>query len=311
MPSPEVDRRDAKLARALEELARWNEPQPVGIGAAKEAEDEEIPQPIAEPIPIEVPVPPEPISVKSPPSVEPQIVGMPPPVAGGELNVAAAIDELARMTVEGSPRRHAEEAVIDEPRRHRGASRGTTLLIIAASVLAAFAGGFFTARLRPIPPVPAELVPPVREAAAVPAISGRITYKTKDGESLPDRGARILVLPREREGTVKLAAVGTRAADHPADVRLATAALRALGGDLAVADDEGKYSVQLPNPGTYHIIVVSNYAQRDGAETIDPELLRPLAPFFEQPAQVIGRTQVHFGQVRYKGTGTEAWDHSF
>jgi hypothetical protein len=306
LPSPETDRRDAKLDRALEELARWDESQPVPAAASARLEEEEIPQPIAEPIPIEVPVPPEPIAVKPPPTIE---AAESPPSAGGEqLSVSAAIDELARISPEEAERR-AVEAEPSFARRRRQPLWWLGALFVAA---VGFAGGYFAGRSGATATNVANGPDSVEEVpTTVPAIAGRITYKTAEGESLPDRGARVLVLPREREGTAKLSPVGFRAADHPADVRMATAALRSLGGDVAVADDGGRFSVDLPNPGTFLIVVISNYAQRDGGEEAPAELLRQLAPYFEQPAQVLGRTKVHSGQVRYKGTGTEAWDHSF
>jgi hypothetical protein len=153
--------------------------------------------------------------------------------------------------------------------------------------------------------------PTSRQPEASPAVTGRVTYKTQDGSTLPDHHARILVLPREREGTLKLSPVGFRAADDPADVRLASAAVKSLGGDFAQADNGGNFEVHLPNPGTFHIVILSNYSQRRDSEELDPELLRVLAPYFEQPANLVGRTKAHFDQVRYKGGAAEIRDHAF
>ncbi len=320
VPSPELNLRDAKLARALDELAQWDAPKVLSAESPQAVEAEaEIPQLISEPIPIEVPVAPEPIAVKPPPSLEQQPLDSPAVSPNGAiepaLNVAAAIAELAQISAP-EPARPKSEMVSDrEPFRGPKTASWKRLIVPATLILAAFALGVFAASLRQTAESPNGT--PDRPAGAAtepkdaPAISGRITYKTPDGESLPDRGARVLILPREREGTAKLSANGFRAADHPADVRLAQAALRSLGGDLALTDDGGKFSVQLPNPGTFQIIVISNYASRDKTEETDPELVRHLTPFFEQPSQVLGRTKVHSGQVRYKGTGGEVWDHSF
>lgn len=317
VPTPELNVRDAKLIRALDELANWDAPQPVAVATAEQESEEEIPQPIAEPLPIEVPVAPEPIAIKPPPTVEPLSAG--PQTAAGEaaepaMSVAAALAELNQIPVAEQPRPQLAAASfpVFEPRR----KISTPLLVTCAALLAlaSFAGGYFVSRARqPVAQSDAAAEQPAHgnETILVPAVSGRITYKTADGGSLADRGARVLVLPREREGTAKLSAAGLRAGDHPADLRLATAALRALGGDLAVADDGGKFTLQLSNPGTFHIVVISNYAHRGDSDEADPELIRLLTPYFDQPAQVLGRTKVHFGQVRYKGTGTEMWDHSF
>lgn len=322
VPTPEMNLRDAKLSRALDELAQWNAPSAVPADASLAEAEVEIPQPISEPIPIEVPVAPEPIAVKPPPSVEPLTVDSAtrsqsqPETVEPAFTVAAAIAELAQISAEEPVRRPDHDHPQPEnSRRQPPPTRWNTVIAALLLVAAAFAAGYFASHIRRPASEPTNSVehaaPAAAEPPAAPAITGRITYKTADGESLPDRGSRILILPREREGTAKFSANGFRAADHPADVRLAQAALRSLGGDLALADDGGKFSIQLPNPGTFHILVVSNYASREKNDELDPELLRLLTPYFEQPVQILGRTKVHFGQVRYKGTGTEVWDHSF
>lgn len=316
--SSEANLQDAKLSRALEELAHWNAPPSVSPAFDVEVEAE-LPQPIVEPIPIEVPVAPEPILVQPPPLSEPVTVdsasGAPQNAAEPSMSVAAAIAELSQIAaLPASASRAVDRA---HPSYHaRGKSWPFWLVIAAAAVLAAFAGGFTASQVLRPASVQSEPEKPPPEAAKQPAaaasaISGRITYKTADGQSLPDRGARVIVLPREREGTAKLPTIGFRSADHPADVRLAIAALRSLGGDVAMTDSAGNFAIQLPNPGTFHIVVVSNFASREKTDDADPELLRILTPYFEQPAQLLGRTKYHFGQVRYKGTGTEAWDYSF
>jgi hypothetical protein len=322
VPTPELNLRDAKLIRALDELANWNAPQPVAVASAATEEpeaEEEIPQPIAEPIPIEVPIAPEPIAVKPPPSVEPLSAGPQTATADAAaepaMSVAAALVELNQIPVADPARPQLAAATYPVYEQRRKISTPAVLACALLLALASFAGGYFISRARqPVADTNAagERQPASeQEIVLIPAISGRITYKTADGGSLPDRGARVLVLPRERDGTAKLSAAGFRAGDHPTDVRFATAALRALGGDLAIADDGGKFTLQLANPGTFHIVVISNYANRADSDEIDPELIRVLTPYFDQPSQIIGRTKVHFGQVRYKGTGTEIWDHSF
>lgn len=315
--APELNRQDAKLMRALDELAHWESPPAAAaVAAAEQAPEEEaeIPQPIAEPIPIEVPVAPDPISIQPPPVVESArepdryATEAPPP-----MNVAQALEELQQLAdskftpavVTAQP-----ATVVAPPARK---SRTTWIVLGAMAAVIAFLAGYILANRRGFAPAPTELpqpVAPVADSAASSAIAGRISYHTTDGSSRPDRGARVLVLPREREGEAKLPVVGFRAGDHPADVRVAQAALQALGGDYAIADDGGQFEIRLPNPGTFHIIVISRYADRSDA-ALDPELSRMLTPFFDQPAQLLGRTKIHFGQVRYKGTGAEIWDHAF
>jgi hypothetical protein len=314
--APEINVRDAKLMRALDELANWNAPvQSVAVSQTLEAEAEvEIPQPIAEPIPIEVPLAPEPIAIKPPPVVEAAATAASAEAAAEPaMSVGNALAELQQIAaVEPlSSRAEATSEVFHYSRPQQPSWKMWLAMLLLA--VAGFLIGFLTANLRKPSsnPLAEHIVESTVEAPLAAAISGRITYKTADGSSLPDRNARIIVLPREREGTAKLSAAGFRAADHPADVKLATAAVKSLGGDFTLTDDGGQFSIQLANPGTFQIVVISNYADRGKHDDPDPELIRLLTPYFDQPLQVIGRTKTHFGQVRYKGTGTEAWDHSF
>ena len=82
LPEPELNLQDAQLARALEELARLgsSDPQPVArqTQSDEELEEEnELPQLIPEPIPIEVPIPPTPIAI-NPPMTDDEIAEPPP-----------------------------------------------------------------------------------------------------------------------------------------------------------------------------------------------------------------------------------------
>lgn len=326
VPTPELNVRDAKLIRALDELANWHAPLPAAaVQDAEEEPEEEIPQPIAEPIPIEVPLPPEPISVHASPVVaipqraepaEPtngQDVST-APTADAALSVAAAISELNQIAVAEPNVQHFD---VQPPVRHTS-PRFFGGIVVAASLLfliVGVGGGYWAAttmsQRRTTHETAPEVNPTESPPESLPAVTGRITYKTADGSTLPDRQARVLVLPREREGTLKLSPVGFRAADDPADVRLATAAVKSLGGDFTQADDGGNYQVHLPNPGTFHLVVLSNYSPRRESDEVDPELVRVLAPYFEQSANLVGRTKAYFDQVRYKGGAAEIRDHTF
>jgi len=313
---PELNRQDSKLIRALDELANWQSPAPVAIATGELPQDDEaeIPQPIAEPIPIEVLIAPEPIALRPPPmttTAEPASTEPSEPL----LSVGQALEEL-RLLADSQPAN--AERIAAQPEFSRVAPRlSWTMLSACATLLTltAFAAGYLLAS-RPSAPEssltdnnPQPVAPPADDTPA-PAIPGRITYHTADGSSLPDRGARVLVLPREREGVAKLSAVGFRAGDDPNDFRLAQAAVQALGGDFAIADDGGQFTLHLTNPGTFQLIVLSRATER-GDAVIEPEVLRLLTAYFDQPAQFLGKTKAHFEQVRYRGTGTEIWDHAF
>ena len=147
--------------------------------------------------------------------------------------------------------------------------------------------------------------------SAVPALQGRITYKTPAGGSRPDRGARVIVFPQQRAGQAKLPAAGFRGTGLTADFHVAAAGLRALGGDVAIVDEKGNFAISLPEAGSYQILILSRYQSRDEEEPLEAALIKLLELYFDRPEQLLGRVGYHFGQVRYKGMGTEIWDDSF
>jgi hypothetical protein len=206
----------------------------------------------------------------------------------------------------------------------------STGLLIALSGLAAaiFALGFWVGRVTTIPAAPSEKTPAAdspgnndpagqQEAGspdnpigvAKPALRGRITFLS-DGQRKPDRGARLLVLPKDRSGSVKLGVVGFRSGDSPEDHRVAVAALVAMGGAFATTSDEGEFEISLLSSGQYYVLVLSNSLTRDGDE-IDANVESAATPYFDRPSQLVGRVRCYVEEVRWSGDGTEPWDHSF
>jgi hypothetical protein len=313
---------DAHLARALDELARLGagDSQPSFSAMPTETEDEaenEIPQPIPEPIPIEVPIPPTPIAVNPP--MQPGDDEPPPTVATQPTALAKATDqqlfaELAAMSTGPEPARPIDEESSEAPRpspqpTRRPTSGGSLVNVIGAVALAFIAGMLFERfvkileSLRAPSPATGAVQPGVAEPEPAGQVTGRITYKSADGSSQPDRGARIIAFPMERKGEAKLSAMGFRPADSEDDAKLASAAMTALGGD------SGKFQLNV-QAGSYRLLVLSHFQPRDDKQPIDPELFKLLAIYFDKPDDVIGRVRVEFTTLRVKGTG-DIWDHSF
>ena len=299
-------------------------------------EANQIPQPIPEPIPIEMPLAPTPIKLDRPvPVLEPppnassvasgQVASNVPSAREHERSLMAELLSLAPPpAAQGSPspqRSRTDEAPQSEvhsdvvaSHESRSRRRPATSIRSAVAVLGLFLSGMFVERFVRVleslsPAVSSPVVAPVVAADVPSELSGRITYKTAEGESQPDRGARLIVFPDERPGDVKLPAMGFRPADSEADARVATAAIKALGGTLATVDDAGRFQLDLP-AGSYRVLVLSRFQSRDEAQAADPALLKQLAAYFQNPTELLGRAEHHFSPLRIKGTG-EIWDHSF
>jgi hypothetical protein len=150
------------------------------------------------------------------------------------------------------------------------------------------------------------------EVHAEATLSGRITYLAQSGDRRPDRGARVIGFPAQRAGSAKLSVAGFRAADEAADMQLASASLKSLGGAIAVVGDDGTYLLSLPGPGEYQVLVLSHLQQsRDADKQPSPRLRSLLESYFDYPDKLLGSLDYHHGQVRHKGTGPEIWDYSF
>lgn len=317
VPQPELNLQDAHLARALEELARLGSADSqLGASQAEGADDpeeaeNEIPQPILEPIPIEVPIPPTPIAITTPDPTE-----EPPQTAVAPVSALTAdlLSELA--TLSPAPASPAAAVTSDaSAARPRDTQRSTRSSLAASGVLLclAFLLGMLVERfVRVLESKTPSDSPAAREEPAVAAVSqltGRITYKSADGTSQPDRGARVVAFPMERRGDVRLSVQGLRPADSDADARVASAGLSALGGGLATANDAGQFELTIP-AGTYQLLILSHFKARDPQQVTPPELSRLLEMYFDKPDDLLGQMQFEFGPLRIKGTG-DVRDQSF
>jgi len=318
LPAPELNLQDTHLARALEELARLGAAEPQefvssnGPGEEPDEIENEIPQPIPEPIPIEVPIPPTPVAIQ--PALPPDASNE---TASGNSASAAAfpldvLTELATHTPPSQPERVPSAG--DEPVRTVRSPVRRSPLVSSALLILVFLGGMLFERFVRVLESnrPAELVPDPDKPAdpvAPSVVSGRITYKSSDGTSQADRGARILAFPSERSGEAKLSIVGFRPADSAADARVAGAGLQALGGGLATANDSGQYELSVP-AGSYHLLILSHFQSRETDSPPAPELLKLLSVYFDKPEDLLGRVQFEFSPLRVRGTG-DVRDHSF
>ena len=149
--------------------------------------------------------------------------------------------------------------------------------------------------------------PPARRRA----VEGRITYVSASGSSQSDTGAVVILLPAYRNSSVRLSIVGFRPADSSEDRKIAQASLTELGGDMAVVDEQGMYSCELPQAGEYHLIVLSRHLERTETEPLEAPIRTLLGEYFDRPQQLVGQLKFHVSEVTYRGEVTEIRDHTF
>jgi len=309
MEQPERNIEDTHLNRALDELARLVEApvQTVSTKATSEEGEEaenQIPQPLPEPIPIEVPLPPTPVIVQPPTNAV-----LATAENGSSLN-GNLLSELAALSAGAPPAEFERPAPLVAQSPRLESRSPSSSLLLAGLALVMFMTGMMTERFTRLLEGRGARSDSSTETKPVAdnLLSGRITYKTKEGESQPDRGARILIFPQTRTGQIKLPVVGFRPADSLDDQAVANAALRALGGAAATVGEDGRY--QLPiEAGTYRVLVLSHYQPRDDSPA-DPDLDKLLHDYFDKPTELLGKIQFRLAPLRVKGTG-DIWDHSF
>lgn len=320
LPPPELDYADSRLAGALNELAQigvaTDEDEAAGDEPDQTPQKAEIitPEPLAEPIVMEAP------AVESRGEPQPPPGGTDAAHEHGKSNPAAtddALSELARG--QSTPEKPVAVKSRRQPIRWRSLLSAPVIGMLAGALLLGFGLGYLTGggtsgESAPVSNGNGSETTPTTAAAgdhAEVAVKGRITYKNEDGDSRPDRQARVLVFPAKRVGQRKLDVTGLRASDAPDDFRSAAAAFRALGGDVALVDDKGQFELLLPAAGNYQILVLSNYQPRDTEEAIAAPLMNLLSQYFDRPEQLLGRVAYHFAQIRYQGAEPVPWDHAF
>ena len=142
------------------------------------------------------------------------------------------------------------------------------------------------------------------------AIRGRVTYRTETGKRLPDREARVIVLPADWSGAGRLPAAGFQNGAAIQDRRIAIASIREMGGDFCITREDGGFDIKLKSSGQFHVLVLSNSLSREAGD--EDEKVEDLASkYFDRSIQLLGQVKYHTELIRYSGDGTEPLDHSF
>lgn len=326
LPKAELNLDDTGLVNALDALAQLD----AGTGrqgSSPVSSDPDSSSPSAVAVPSDAgPVPlPEPVDVEPPLPAE-VVVSPPSPETEDDAgpSVADPLQQLAEVATTPS----AAAAAAGTERR---IWQPTMLVALVAGGMLLFASGFFVGRsldsepgtsvedLKDVPDsstritdeAPRAELPVENVAGYSPALTGRILYMTADGVPRPDDGARIIVFPQERQDASKLSVVGFRSGASSTDQQFARSSLREAGGDYAITDSEGRYTIQLPAAGAYHVLLISRHQPRDDGEFLDPDLQRILRDYFDRPTGLIGSVAYELSEFRYQGGRPAPRDHTF
>ena len=188
-------------------------------------------------------------------------------------------------------------------------------------VLVAFGGGYYLGASNQFgqkePQIEDQTKKPVGDNDPAPPqpgaylIKGQVNYKQPSGETRPDRGARIFLLPQKYAGGNKLPANGFRAGDSAEEFAQAKLALEKLGGSATIVKDDGRYEFTVQESGDFSLVIVSRFAERTDNEIVTALVVPILVAFFEKPNEVIGKVGCHAHTVNLNNKPNIDWDYVF
>lgn len=339
LPELKLNLQDAKLNSALQELAMLgNEETPAfepesAVAVAESDDAEETPQ-AAKPSLVIAPPPPV---VAAPVRLDPLLPAKPIPIPIHDPRQPAPVATmqelaaLANLPTRADPATEQPIVTTELPLGSLPRSPSMTKRFgigwIIAGTLLGFVGGFLVRGRDADSPPSLPNVSADAGAKPTPAdhankasgspndksasVRGSITFQTEGGEQRPDKGARVLVLPETRRGTIKLPVVGLRPSDSATDAAVASASLQALGGGVAVVDDAGNFEMGKLAPGHYRVLALSRYQPRDDRVAIDAELKEILESYFEKAEPLLGKCQFQLDKIKVTGQQPALWNHSF
>lgn len=137
-------------------------------------------------------------------------------------------------------------------------------------------------------------------AAPVPCVlSGKISYATASGSSLPDDGSVVIVLPTEQRPspTGKAPVEGLRPSDPmPRGDSENLRIIQSIGGAYARADNDGEYQLTLPDTGSYFVLVVSKNRYRTEGEELDKADIAQLGRYVQPPTELLGDSKYSYAK---------------
>jgi len=149
-----------------------------------------------------------------------------------------------------------------------------------------------------------ERVPPAAGAAQPCRLSGAVRYLARSGQELPDDGAVVLVLPTDERPapTNKADIAGLRPGDPlPRGDSDNLRIIYAIGGAYARTDAEGRYQLQVPNFGKYHVLILSKNAVRDEAEQLERIDIAQLGRYVQPPTELLGDSKYSWREITLRG----------
>ena len=331
LPDPQLDLKDSVLVNALDELAALGEDKPYFLEEAKEEQTAEVAQKPA--IPLSAP---EPITIDPPLPAKPVKHAGSEPAASPKLTssiIDRELSELARKGTETSTPSATSKTV------------SSSKLWWIAGMLLLFSAGFFThsllfplvlskERTQTVPSAGQNQssdniasqslanTPSSNNENETPELSssevtltGAITWETANGESKPDKGARLILFPESKTGASLFSIAGAQVSAQEVDIRILQKCFEELGGGFAVADEQGHFSFSSVPVGKYQLLVISRYQRSLEEDQISVSVQKLLDSYFLRGTvfrdQILSHVRYHLDSLNLNQNGITEWNYSF
>jgi hypothetical protein len=128
-------------------------------------------------------------------------------------------------------------------------------------------------------------------ASRVP-IEGTVFYAPPLVKGTPDFGAMVIVLPASKTPPRPLPLLELLLGSESGAAKNPTLEeLKGLGGGFARADGEGRFTLFVPQPGSYRVLIISHRATRSSSDTLPPRELEEIGKYFESATVPLQRNQ--------------------
>lgn len=131
-------------------------------------------------------------------------------------------------------------------------------------------------------------------------LSGKVDYVASSGQSRPDDGSIVLIVPTEERPSPdnKADVAGLRPGDPmPQDDSDNLRIIRGIGGDYTRVDADGNFQVRLPDTGRYFVLVVSGNAYRGPGEELSRDDIAQLGRYVRPPTDLLGESRYQWREL--------------
>ena len=136
-------------------------------------------------------------------------------------------------------------------------------------------------------------------------IRGTVAYLGQGGREIPDNGAVIIVMPKDRRPDQRADVAGLMPQDAmPNDDHQALRMLREIEGSYTRTDAEGRFHAAVPDIGDYYILVVSRASDRTPAQQIPNRVIEELGRYFHPAYDLLGDKKYDWQVYRIKADRT-------